>query len=287
MKIKTLLLTSILASLAHLPVANAQVLFDFNTTSQLADNFNKGTTAGSGSGSLTNVASGGLSDSGSLAIPTGVGNDSFLYATKGSFSATTASFDLSIYFKAQAATISGGALSLSMGLVDDSTPTTTSGTSAVGIPDAATSNSLVLSLRNAGNGTASGLSYNLTAYNNAVQLTPAASSSVTLTDGNWYQLRASYTYTGSNNYSLIGQIYASDNAGVLGSALIGSNNSWTATNAGLADGITYSMIGSQNGNRRGLGQLDNFSTVPEPSTMILVGMALSGALFLRRRNKRV
>lgn len=143
------------------------VLYDFNTTTQLADDFSKGTTAGSGTGSLTNVATGGLGDSGSLALPTAGGNDSFLYTTKDSFSATLPTFTVSTYFRAKPATLSGPALGLTIGAVDQSPTTTTNPGTAVSIPDAASANSFVLTLRNLGNGTGfeSGLFFGLSKRN--------------------------------------------------------------------------------------------------------------------------
>ncbi len=274
-----------LAFLSTLGSASA-VLYDFNTTNQLDDYFNKGTTSGSGTGSLTTASSGGLSNSGSLAIPTAVGNDSFLYTTKSAFSSIQPTFVVSVYFQAKAATIAGAALTTTIGLVDQSPTISTVGTAPVGIPDASAANSFTLSLRNAGSGTGSGLSYSLSSYNNAASLS-GSSSSITLTDGSWYQLSATYVYNGSGSYTLTGQIYSSDSSGVLGAALLTTAPSWTATNTGLSDGDVYGLLSSQNGNRRGLGRLDNMALVPEPSTVALVGLGLFASISLLRRRRQV
>lgn len=261
---------------------HAQMLYDFNTTTQLAGDFNA--SSGSGYGTLTNVATGGLSNSGSLSVPAPFA-DSFAYTTKAAFSATQPSFGISTYFRAQPGTLGGVALALTIGAVDE---TTGLEFSPVGIPTAATANSLVLTLRNRGTANSDGLSFELNTFNNAATLTGEVSAPVVLTDGNWYQLSAAYIYNGSNSFTLTGQIFNSDSSGTLGSALYGTAPSWTRTNAGLADGDFFGLLSSQNGARRGIAQLDNYAVVPEPSSIaLLVAGLLAFTVVRRRRQKRL
>lgn len=259
------------------------VLYDFNDTSDLANGFNQGTISGV-TASATNVSSGGLNNSGSLLIPDGgAGADSFYYMTKEGISPTAATAGVSIYFLAQAST-GGAALPLTLGLVDASSTSQTANTSA--LPNGG-ANSLTLSLRNSGNTVGSGLTYSLSAYNNA-SMVGSTSTAFTLTEGNWYYLSLETVYNGSGSYTLVGQVYNASSAGVVGAALLSNAASWTTTNTGLAAADeAYGVLSSQFGDRRGLGSnLDNYSVVPEPTSCALLIGALAIAGLARMRTGR-
>lgn len=278
-----LMLCSLAASSALFLGAGSSfaVLYDFNNTSDLSTYFNKGSISGV-TASLTNVSSGGLSNSGSLLIPSGgSGADSFYYMTKDGISPTSSTMSVSIYFQAQASTGSG-ALPLTLGLVDASGTTQTANASS--LPNSA--NSLTLSLRSSGNTVGTGLTYSLSTYNNAA-LVSSTSTAFTLTEDSWYCLSVVYVYNGSGSYTVTGQVYNASSSGTLGSALLATAPSWTATNTSLAAAETvYGVLSSQYGYRRGLDtNLDNYSIIPEPSSMTLLMGALTGAgvVFIRMR----
>lgn len=270
------------------------VLYDFNNTAQFGENFTIGKLSVS-QGTITSAAAGGLDDSGSLALPPQF-SDSFIYTTNDSVSATFASINVSVYFQVAASSaLTGVGLATTIGLVD-ALPTASEGGAPTGVPSPIgqtpitagffPANSFVLNLRHLGQNVGTGLDFSLGSYNNGSNTGLAASSAVALTGENWYMLEAAYTYNGTNSYTLTGQIYNSDISGVIGSALIASGNSWTVTNAGLADGDTHFLLSSQNGARRGIDRFDNYSfaAVPEPSTTaMLIGAGIFGIILVRRR----
>lgn len=105
----------------------------------------------------------------------------------------------------------------------------------------------------------------------------------TLVDGNWYHLQLDLTPSGGSDFDLTGTLTNSDSDGVLGSVV--RTITTPRTNVGFTgDSDVYAFFGGQgNSVSRGIDTLDNFTAIPEPSSLLLLGMAIGTALLFRKR----
>ncbi|MDX2108895.1 MAG: PEP-CTERM sorting domain-containing protein [Verrucomicrobiota bacterium] len=106
---------------------------------------------------------------------------------------------------------------------------------------------------------------------------------LSLIEGNWYQLNASFTRVDASTFTLVGSVFNSDANGNLGS-LVSQFSPANITNSLASDSTLYAGMRA---NQAGVSNLDNFvvSQVPEPSTYALLSaLALFTLTVLRRRN---
>lgn len=296
---KTTLILSALAGLcAVVPQSlHAQsVIIDFSSSASITDNLNKGTitnndgTAPASMGDVTYSATTGLGGGGGGRNPAANG-DIFMYGTKQAFASTFTTATTGVYVQIKAGVLSGGGLSLTTGFSNLSTPESGNGGttgSPTGIPrpttfSSTTQNSIAIVLR--GN-TGTPDTWTFTAYNNGSQTGITGSSSISLTAGNWYFWETVYTNNGSGSLTFTADLYNSDADGTVSATSL-LTYTRTVSNTDLLSDDLYGFIGSQNGDRRGIAQIDNlsFAAVPEPASFAsLFGVvALAGAFTFRRR----
>ncbi len=105
----------------------------------------------------------------------------------------------------------------------------------------------------------------------------------TLVSGNWYHLQLDLSPTGGNDFDLTGTLTNSDSDGVLGTVVRTVSTNYT--NSGLiGDAEVYAFFGGQgNSVARGIDALDNFSAIPEPSSLVLISVALGSLMMFRKR----
>jgi hypothetical protein len=259
------------------------VLVDFDSAASITDNLNKGQLANPadgdgfvGMGDVTYSASTGVLGSGSGATPPEFG-DIWGYGTKTAFDSAFTSSTISTYFKVKDGKNPGGGYALNVGFsslaaIEFGNGGVTTG-SSTGIPDptpqnAANQFSFGITLRQEAVSAYDGVNdlYQIQGINNG-STSGAISAKVALTIGGWYFFESTIVRTG-NDYAIESSVFASDSSGTtIGSAVI--TNSYTITNADLvASGDVYGYISSQNGWRRGIDRVDDFSitAIPEPST---------------------
>lgn len=262
--------------------ASAQILYDFNTPNQLADNFYPGTQFGSFG---TQVSSGGLNDSGRV-DNTITGARGFLI-TNQTFSALTPEVTLSAYFQfgGTSGSFSGETLWLGVGRDSDSEKTFDPVAGNSGPLGSPTGQSLQVGIgpRTSENVVRVQYAWITDGVLTNSSLTPTA----TLTVGNWYYLEVNYTLSAEEDgYSFTVGLYDSTSTGIVSETSLLSHSA-SIVNPNLADGELHAFFGGRNGTFAGAVAVDNFavSAIPEPSTYAFIGgiLALGVAFWYRRR----
>jgi hypothetical protein len=251
--------------LAPLAASAAVVSLDFNGSDTFAPNFNTFENGGN-PGDVVWSASGGVGGSGGLIAPNGGGFDrSAVYKTAG-FDLTTGTTTISMFVK-DSVTADGNSRPIQLGFING--PTLTFNGNA---------GTNFLSIRIRGDMTAQ-LQY-------AVNGTTFTDSAVafTITSGDWLKLRIDFALTdavaGTVTYS-----YLVDDYGANGTAPpvnIANSGTRTFTNAAFAGSGLANMYGGFRSNASENPGFDNFTVVPEPGSLTLLGFA-GVAVALRRR----
>jgi hypothetical protein len=114
-----------------------------------------------------------------------------------------------------------------------------------------------------------------------------ASTSVSLTTGNWYQLVVSYTRSTPNVITVSTSLFNSDSAGVVGTQVGSTVTANFTAHALYSDSSIYGGV-RLTGNSTGQAltqSVDNFeiSVIPEPATLATC-LATAGVMLLRRRS---
>ncbi|MFA6960410.1 MAG: PEP-CTERM sorting domain-containing protein [Opitutaceae bacterium] len=299
----TLILSALVGLCAVIPASmHAQsVLIDFSSANSITDNLNKGTIVNVSNGNIVAGSMGNLTYSASTGLGGGGGgqnpaatNDIFMYGTKQAFASTFTTATTSTYVQIKAGSNSGAGLALTMGFTNLATPESGNGGttgSPTSIPrpttfSSVTQNSIAVVLRET---TGAPDTWNFGAYNNGSATGITNSGSISLTVGNWYFWETTYTNDGGGSLTFTANLYASDTSGVYDSGASLLTYQKTVSNTALLSADLYGFIGSQNGDRRGIAQLDNlsFSAVPEPSSYAAIFglLSLVGALTLRRSRR--
>lgn len=264
--------------------ASAQVLYDFNTPNQLADNFYPGVEFGNFG---NQVESGGLNDSGRV-DNTITGARGFLI-TNQTFSALTPEITLSAYFQFGGIPSSFTGETLWLGIGRDSDPEKifdpVGGNSvALGSP---TGQSLQVGIGPRTSENLVRIYYASVVDGVNGNLNAPGSPTTELTIGNWYYLEVNYTLLAEENgYSFSVGLYDSTSTGIVSETSLLSHTA-SIVNPNLADGELHAFFGGRYGPSAGATAVDNFavsSIIPEPSTYALVGGALAlGLAFWHRR----
>jgi hypothetical protein len=113
------------------------------------------------------------------------------------------------------------------------------------------------------------------------------SNNYVLNDDSWYYLAIDYNYIqATDEWQVDWSLSNSDSAGTLGS-LVGSASSPNGANVLGANPGLRGYFGTRSAQRTSIGGLDNTSLVaiPEPSTLVLVGLALGSVVLFRRRSR--
>ncbi|MDR1283993.1 MAG: PEP-CTERM sorting domain-containing protein [Opitutaceae bacterium] len=318
-------LLQVAASLALLPagLAAQSVFIDFNSPSAISDNLNEGTqvTANTTTGALESRAMGDLTySSGTGLAGSGGGQppapyaDIFGWATRTAFTGDFSTATLSTYIKIKDCVLSGGGLALVMGFGTLAIPefgngnvnttgagTVNTGTVAIPRPDpmgGGKQYSLAIMLRPGATGTSDGIpeTWGFGSYNNAEGQTLGSVTEAPLALDKWYFWETTIIHNAADaSYTCTAKLYSSDDNGNVDTSAALLTYEKTVTNTGLsgAENI-YGFISSQNGDRRGIAQIDNVSfsasaaAVPEPATLaaLLGALALASGLFLRRHRRR-
>ncbi|GEM_PF-3308960 len=273
------LYTLLIAAIAFSGSSQA-VLIDFNTAGDLTNNFNEVTASGDarGSGKFTESSGNGIGGSDAvLAGTTGWGGQQ-VYNSAFAGDDSTLSVRIQFEYNPVAPEIlSGGGAYVGFGA--NSTWNALFGNTGV-----TTDNQFMVAL--SGDNNTSNVR-RLIHYNVAdgvrVQTTGA---SVTLTPGSWYQLSLTASNNGDSTYDIASSLnHVNAMTGVVGSEVT-SNLTDDFTNGDFAAGDdAYAFFGGQasTDNRVGV-NFDNFEAIPEPSTLLLLGMAL-GTLWISRRRR--
>lgn len=107
-------------------------------------------------------------------------------------------------------------------------------------------------------------------------------SGFTLTNGYWYRHEVTFTRTGTaNTFSLSGSIFSLGSTGTSTPSLVTSYSNIGFTNSLLYGDTT--LVASFRSRGTESPNLDNFSVIPEPSSLALMGVGASLLLFARRR----
>lgn len=120
--------------------------------------------------------------------------------------------------------------------------------------------------------------------------TGSFSSQIALTEGDWYYWTSTFELTGTNTWDITSEIFAADDEGNIGSSLL------TTSATGLVGptmnnfGTVFGSIGigeNDRNNRDSIRTVDNvtITVVPEPGTLVLVGIALGSLMLFRRRSR--
>ncbi len=221
--------------------ANAQTqtrLLDFNSTTDLTDNFND-----DGSPEFTDVATGGLSNSGAINVP--LGSDDIWTTKEGySVSGTGDKYTVEAYFKVAANSGYGG-----VGLAVNSSNTNNS-------PGYADPGLGVIFHGGGG-----------FFYNNSTSATLdwyAASGDLVI--GNWYKLVFVVEAVATNTYNLDMTVYNSDDDGVLGTVFT-QNSLDNVVNTDVGAASTLHTYFSSTGSR--MEKIDNYKITLEGSISII------------------
>ncbi len=264
--------------------ASAQVLYDFNTPNQLADNFYPGVQFG---GFGNQVASGGLNDSGRVNGPTTARG---FQITNQTFSALTPEITMSIYFQF-GTTVSpfvGETLWLGIGRDSDSEktfdPVAGSNNTQIG---SATGQSLQVGVGPRDNTDLVRIYFASVVDGTNFIYNAPGSPTAALTTGNWYYLEVNYTLLAEENgYSFSVGLYDSTSTGIVSETSLLSHSA-SIVNPNLADGELHAFFGGRHAPSAGAVAVDNFavsSIIPEPSTYALIGGILAfGLAFWHRR----
>ncbi len=248
------------------------VLVDFNTTGDLATNFTQNTN-GTG-GTFSQSASGGISNSGSVALSSGDGTTAVYTGGGSSFDlASSSPVTISLYFRVNA-TSTGSFIATQLGLVTSTTGDLrlASPYEALRVYTTSTAGTYQLLL--------------LTQSTTGGTVTSAQQgSNFSLATGNWYQLTATFTSISATQLSVSGSIVDFGATGTTIGATITSFSGVNVTNAALAgDSSVYGAF--RGNNASGISNYDNFSIVPEPSTCSMVAAGFLGLIYFRRKIRR-
>lgn len=263
------LLSTLLLCLSPGRNANASVLINFNTPGDLSSNFTQNTN-GTG-GTFSQSLSGGIADSGSVALSSGDGTTAVYTGPEAAFDLATGNpLTVSLFFHIDS-TVSGSYIAAQLGIVTDTTgdlrlaspyealrvqTTSTAGTYQLLLLTQTTTGGSVTSNQQGGN--------------------------YTLSTGFWYLLTATFSAISSTQLSVSGSIVDYGTEGTTPGSTVTSFNSFTVTNAALAS--DSSVYGAFRGNSlSGVNRFDNFAMVPEPSTTILSILGAFAVIVLGRR----
>ncbi len=118
---------------------------------------------------------------------------------------------------------------------------------------------------------------------NGSELFNAGTATLSLTVGNWYDLRATITRTATTNqFNMLVELYNSSNTGVVGTLVSSLSNSTAITNAAMwTDTEVFAALRENSS----IVNIDRFSVVqvPEPNAAALLGGLGAFALLRRRR----
>jgi len=269
---KTLLLPFLAAAAAVSPVP--AVIVDFNTAAtDLTDNFTRSTATSS---NFTWSSSVGVGSGGGVSVSTDAGGANYNYNTAYDLGAGGASntWTLSTFFRTNAVTGTSNNQVAGLGLMGTVTDEISAAGRFVGVTlrqGTAASGNLSLALTNNFNGT----------QTNALQGTDF----VPVTN-NWYRLTLSVTKTGTlDQFSLSASVEDWGAAGTsFGSTVRSFTNQTLTNNSVYSDTTVYGGFFARQtaGNPIQIQAVDNFSIVPEPSGLLLFGLA-GVAMFRRRR----
>lgn len=264
---------SFIAILGMFGVAGASygaVLFDFNTPGQLTGNFSSGQ-----SGPITQMATGGLSNSGCLNISgTDYNNGPWqIFTLNTPFSGDLDTWRVSFYYKGNAN------YNPTLGVITEAAPLFTGSEPGDGV-------STYYPYIVTGTGNNDGGSQGVGSFDGSNspewQVSPVPGGLPDV-DSNWYFYEMTVSYTGSNNFSVTGTLNSAASDGSIGALL--QSNSATFNNPGIAaDSTAYIYFEVKGGVA-----IDNLSTtaVPEPTTIgMLAGAGLLAFAAYRRRVAR-
>ena len=244
-------------TLLSVPATAASVFVDFDQASDLSD-FDATTNYSHG-------ASSGVNGTGGLNVD---GNGTVSQYTPTTFNLGTAGQSLTLSMDGFLAnTGTSGEPAIRVGLT--STPTTTFGSGDY----------VFGGLLKLGDGSQNRYTTQIGANGNGT-----LSSEYSLTANLWYRFEAVITASGTEDFTVQGQLF---NLGASGTstptAVAGSNFTHTVDQMALRGDSTI-FAGFKTDNRSGVTVLDNFSVVPEPSSAVLsIVLGLAGLLVRRRR----
>jgi len=253
------------------------VLIDFNTAGDLDNNFNS-TGTGSGIGKWSEQSGNGIGESDSVTVGTAGNQGTEVYNV--AFDGSAAALSVSMMFEFDPVTPENtGGAGLFLGFGSSST-----WDGQFGSPGGADDNQFMVALTGNGASTKRLIHYN-TADGTTTPDNPGAGANFSVTAGNWYQLKLDVTNNFDNTYDIISSIYnVNGTTGEIGS-LVQSKSTLGFTNADFAAGAdAYAFFGGQaaSDNRVGV-NYDNFEVIPEPSSIMLIGLALGSLALFRRK----
>jgi hypothetical protein len=248
-------------------------VIDFNSAGDLTANF---TVVGTGAARFSEGATVGLGASRGLNA-TGNTSPGAAILTSGGFGPLGfASATVGMYFQSQANTSASGSTKVLMLGWNTSLALNPAAQTA---PFASTAIFAGLEQRATGPAnTFRVLSIGQDAGASSADVTAPASTTVTMTPGNWYYFETTLTTNAVNDFRLSATLYNSDSAGLVGSPLQTIVNTSIASSLFGGAASVYPFFGQSGGSSsRGMGPLDNFTyntvPVPEPGSATILALA--------------